>query len=121
MSTPQDIFFRMQDLKKQQKDLRTMYKDAFKNAADYQEIVEQMKEFREKKKVIEQRIKAEFSRELDKLDEIAIEMKDGLEQISTMVLDRIMKGEIVKVRDAFNNSYDPIIKVSFKKSDEQGE
>ncbi|MBI4239957.1 hypothetical protein HY620_03135 [Candidatus Uhrbacteria bacterium] len=118
MASIQDVFFTIQDIKKQQREIRKMYTEALDKASDYQDVTDQLAALREKKKIIEQKIKSEFSRELDKLDDLKDGLKAEQERMSMMVLDQLAKGEIIKVRDSYNNSYDPIVKVSFKKSDE---
>jgi predicted P-loop ATPase/GTPase len=119
MNTLQDIFINIQDGKKKQRELRAMYREAQLQSADYQDIAAEIKTLQEKKKTIEQKIKAEFSRELEQIDELKSELKEEQEKLVSLALARLAKGETMKVIDSYNNVYDPVIRVSFKKSDDQ--
>lgn len=96
-----------------------MYRDALTTEKGYREIVDEIKTLREKKKRIEVLVRTRFQRELQRLDDIKNEMQGDTTQLTDAVLTQIAQGKIVKVRDADNNSYDPILKVNFKKSDEK--
>ncbi len=119
MSTVQDTFYKIQDAKKRQRDIRSMMRQALKQSSEYEETIESIKGLREKKKTIEARVRGEFSRELDILDAATNELKGEQELMAHLVLTSLMKGEVIKVHDAKNYVYDPVVKVTFKKSDDQ--
>ncbi len=119
MNTLQDVFIRIQESKKKQRELRAMYREAQQKSPEYQDIVAEIQTLQEKKKTIEQKLKTEFSRELQQIDELKSELKEEQEKLVSLALARFAKGETMKVIDSYNNVYDPIIKVSFKKSDDQ--
>lgn len=108
----------MREMKKEQKDLKDMYKDALVQANEYEEIVEKMKELREKKKQIETRIQAEMGKAWQKLDDIKYEMETQKEMMSDIAMTTLMKGEKVEVKDEYENPYEPVFKVNFKKVNE---
>ncbi|EKE15575.1 MAG: hypothetical protein ACD_11C00133G0006 [uncultured bacterium] len=118
MQNIQEIFIKMREMKKEQKDLKDMYKDALVQANEYEEIVEKMKELREKKKQIETRIQAEMGKAWQKLDDIKYEMETQKEMMSDIAMTTLMKGEKVEVKDEYENPYEPIFKVNFKKTNE---
>lgn len=118
MDSVQDVFIRIQGIKKEQRALRALTKDALVSSAEYKEVNADLEQLREKKKHIEDGIKAQFSKELEKLDELKEQLQGDVQLLTDSVLTRLMKGEIVKVIDAYNNRYDPIVKVAFKKSEE---
>ncbi len=119
MNTLQDVFISIQESKKKQRELRSMYREAQQKSPEYQDIVAEIQALREKKKTIEQKLKSEFSRELEQIDELKSELKEEQEKLVSLALARFAKGETMKVIDSYNNVYDPVIKVSFKKSDDQ--
>lgn len=119
MATIQDTFFHIQDTKKKQRELRSMYREALKNSHSYQETLTDMQALREKKKRIEAKIRTDYARDLEKLDQLVEELKEDHSKLADMVLSSLMRGEIIKVRDMRNTVYDPIVKVTFKKSSEQ--
>ncbi len=111
----QDIFIKMRELKKEQKELRDMYKDALSQTDHYEEIVEEIKKLREKKKQIEERIQGEMGKAWERLDDLKYEMESQQEMISDLAMNNLMKGERVEVKDEYENPYEPVFKVNFKK------
>lgn len=118
MDSVQDVFIRIQGIKKEQRTLRALYRDALLSSHEYQEVRLDLEKLQEKKKHIEDSIKSQFSSEMEKLDGLKDQLQEDVQLLTDSVLTRLMKGEIVKVIDAYNNSYDPIMKVAFKKSEE---
>jgi len=118
MQNIQEIFSRTREMKKEQKDLRDMYKDALAQADNYEEIVEEIKKLREKKKKIEERIQGEMGKSWEKLEDLKYELETDKEMMSDIAMTTIMKGEAVAVKDEYENPYEPIFKVNFKKVNE---
>lgn len=115
MQDIQEIFDRIQVAKKQQKDIRKMYKDALDGVVEYQEIQEKMKSLREKKKRIETTIKEQFASEITKLEDLKIDIESDTEILTDVAMSKIMKGETVEIKDKDSNEYEPVFKVNFKK------
>lgn len=118
MQNIQEIFIKMREMKKEQKDLKEMYKDALAQTDEYEEIVEQMKQLREKKKQIETRIQGQMGKAWEKLDDIKLEMETQKEMMTDIAMTTLMKGEKVEVKDEYENPYEPIFKVNFKKAED---
>ncbi|MBU2542491.1 hypothetical protein KJ785_02955 [Patescibacteria group bacterium] len=115
MQDIQEIFNRIQDAKKKQKDIRTAYKDALASSLEYQELTEKMKIMREKKKEIEQTTKEQFSSEFIKLDDLKIDIESDQEMLNDMALNKVMKGESIQIKDEYDNEYEPLFSVKFRK------
>ena len=75
MQDIQDIFNRIQEIKKQQKDIRSAYKESLEGSLEYKEIGDKIKTLRERKKQIENTTKESFSSEFTKLDDFKIEFQ----------------------------------------------
>lgn len=116
MQDIQEIFNRMQEIKKQQKDIRSAYKEALDGSLEYKEIGEKMKTLRERRKQIENTIKGDFSSEYSKLEDFKIDLESDRTMLSDIALTKLMKGETVQVVDEYNNSYEPLFTVKFKKT-----
>lgn len=116
MQNIQEVFNRIREIKKEQKDLKDMYKDALAQADEYDEIVEEMKTLREKKKQIEARIQQEMGRAYEKLEDLKNEVETEKEMLNDIAITTLMKGETVEVKDEYDNPYEPTWKVSFKKN-----
>jgi hypothetical protein len=116
MQNIQEVFNKIREMKKEQKDLRDMYKDALVQADKYEEIVEEIKVLREKKKEIETRIQGQLGRSYEKLEDLKLEVETYKEMMNDIAISTLMNGETVAVKDEFNNAYEPIWKVNFKKT-----
>jgi len=116
MQNIQEIFNHIQELKKRQKDIRTTYKDALDGSSEYKEINEKIKALRMRKKQIEANVKQDFSGEFEKLDEVKIDLESDSVLLSDAALTKLMKGETVSVEDEYNNNYEPVFSVKFKKA-----
>ncbi len=116
MQDIQEIFNRMQEIKKQQKDIRSAYKESLETSLEYKEIGDKIKTLRERRKQIENSTKASFSSEFDKLDDFKIDLESDKVMMSDLALSKLMKGETVQVVDEYNNNYEPLFTVRFKKT-----
>lgn len=116
MQNIQEVFTKIREMKKEQKDLRDMYKDALAQADKYEEIVEEIKTLREKKKEIETRIQMELGRAWEKLEDLKLEVESEKEMLNDIAISTLMKGETVEVKDEFDNVFEPLWKVNFKKT-----
>lgn len=116
MQDIQEVFARIQEAKKQQKEIRSMYKDAIDNTPGYKEIVEELKTLREKKKQIELSIKQGMSSELTRLEDLKIDISTDEELLTDIAVTKLMKGESISVTDEYENDYEPTFTVKFKKT-----
>ena len=116
MQNIQDVFSKIREMKKEQKDIKDMYKDALVQADKYEEIVEEIKKLREQKKEIEARIQGELGRSWEKLEDLKLEVDSQKEMLNDIAISTLMKGETVMVKDEFDNAYEPVWKVNFKKT-----
>lgn len=116
MQNLQEIFARIQKTKKKQKDIRGAYKDALMNSAEYQDISEKIKNLRDKKKQIESAVRSDFSSEFTKLEDMKVDLESDYVLLSDIAMSKLMKGETVEVEDEYQNKYEPIFSVKFKKA-----
>lgn len=115
MSKLQEIFDRIQNTKKEQRDIRLMYKDALRNSNRYQEILEQLETLRAKKREVEAGVKGDFSKEFDKLEVLKNDLMNDNQLLSDAAMSKVAKGEKVEITDINNVQYEPIFSVKFKK------
>ncbi len=116
MQDIQEVFNRLRDNKRKQKELKEIYKDALKNSLEYQNTLTSLKALREKKKQIEGAIQSGMASEFAELDRLAADAAADILLLSDAALTKMMKGERVEVQDEFNNVYDPVFTVKFKKA-----
>ena len=115
MQDIQQIFHRIQESKKKLKDLKASYKDALDMTSGYKDIVEELRDKREKKKQVEAQIKEQFANEFTQMEDVKIDLQSDLELLSDIAMTQLMKGENIEVQDKYDNQYEPVFKVSFKK------
>ena len=115
MAQLQLIFDRVLKAKQEQKELKAMYKDALSNSSAYQRALENNNLTKEEKKKIETGIKEEFAAEFDKLEVIKNEIETDTQLMSDIALSQVAKGEKIEIKDQYENQYEPIFKVKFKK------
>jgi len=111
----QEVFNRIKESQKKQKEISAMYRDALASSQSYQETIDEYKQLREKKKRIENDIKSEFSAEITKLESLKLDLKTDKELMSDIALTQLMKGETLELKDEYDNEYEPIFNVKFKK------
>lgn len=116
MQDLQEIFNRMQEIKKKQKDIRSAYKEALDGSEAYKEVSDKLKALRERKKQIENTTKESFAGEFTKLDDYKIDLESDAVMLNDLALTKLMKGETVQVVDEYNNNYEPLFTVKFKKA-----
>lgn len=112
----QEIFDRVEKNRARMKELRTMYKDALAGTQEYNELSDKLKTLRERKKQIENTLRENFSKELTELEDLKVDMDSDMEMLSDIALTRLVKGESVEVTDKYQNQYEPVFTVKFRKS-----
>lgn len=115
MKDLQEIFNRVQENKKVLKDLRQGYKDALTASHEYVQLVDEMKTMKERKKAIEAAVKESCASELMKAEDVKIDIESDMELMSDIAMAQVMKGESIEILDQYDNEYEPIFKVNFKK------
>lgn len=116
MQDIQQVFHRLQGAKKKKKDLETAYKDALKTSGEYTEVSDKLGALRERKKQIELTIRQQFAGELTQLGDLKIDMASDVELLTDLAMNQFMKGESVEIVDEHGVKYEPVFKVSFKKT-----
>lgn len=112
----QEIFKRIQDKKREQRDLKKIYRDALSINGGYQESLEELESLKLKKKKIEAGVQADFKEEFDKLEGLKLNIAGDSQILSDLALTQLTSGQPVKIIDENKVEYEPIFTVRFKKS-----
>lgn len=115
MQDIQEIFNRLQEAKKKQKDFRNMYKDALLTTPGYKELTEEMKTMREKKKSMERQVREMMLSEIEQMENLAIDIESDTQLITDIALTKMVKGEGIEIADEHDQKYEPVFAVKFKK------
>ena len=116
MTDPQEIFNRIKDKQKEQKTLKAVYRDVQAGSTEYQKVLEELKILKEKKKKLEEGFQTELRAEMSQLDALKNDIASDKELLTDIALTKLMKGETIGVTDEYENKYEPVFTVRFKKS-----
>jgi len=112
----QEVFKRIQEKKKEQSELKKMYRDALSINGGYQELLEELEELKLKKKKLEAGVQADFKEEFDKIEGLKLNIAGDAQILSDLALTQLTSGQEVKIVDENKVEYEPIFTVRFKKS-----
>jgi septal ring factor EnvC (AmiA/AmiB activator) len=110
------IHARIRKTKKELKELNTIVRDTFAASQSLKNINEDLKELRDKKRRYEAEIKQECADELEKADRLKQSLKADQQLLSDVALTKFMKGETIELTDENDVKYEPVVKISFKKT-----
>jgi len=110
-----DVFKRIQDRKKEQRELKTIYRDALAVNGEYQKILEELADLKMKKKKMELTIQADFKEEFDKLEGLKLNIAGDNQLLSDLAINQLTSGEPIKIVDENQVEYEPVFTVRFKK------
>lgn len=110
-----EVFKRMQERKKEQRDLRALYRDALATNGEYQQLLEEIEALKAKKKKVESSIQADYKSEFDKLEGLKLNIAGDNQLLSDLAIGQLASGEAVKIIDDNQVEYEPVFAVRFKK------
>lgn len=113
-----EVYQRLQDKKKERREITKSFQDELKHDTRYQELLEQMKTLKEEKKSIENRVHAASVADAQKLDTLKLDINADREMLADIALTMYVAGEEVRIVDRENTRYDPVWSVAFKKAGE---
>jgi hypothetical protein len=112
------VYLKMQAKRKEKNQLGRMISDALANNADYKKISEDLKVMREKKKSIENQVKAECLADVQQLDTLRLEIAAAGEILSDIALTMYTNRETVEIVDEDRGlKLTPVFSVKFQKED----
>ena len=111
----QEVYNELQETKKAQKSIKKEYKDALTNANEYEETAAKLKEVREKKKQIENITQSRMGLRWEELEKLKAKQAELETMMTDIAMTTLMEGKTVALKDEFNNNYEPVYKISFRK------
>lgn len=117
MAQVQEIYDRIKNTKKEQQKITQIYRDALANSDKYQNVVEDLKVLKLKKKQIEEGVQEDLKTEFVKLDRMKESVEADSQLLSDVALTELIKGKDVEIYDENENQYVPIFSVKFKKAE----
>lgn len=116
MQDLQGLFRHIQEMQRERRSIRKEYQDVLAQEAEYQKIIEDMKQLRERKQQIEIKARESMGKRFQDFEDLGEEISSEQEMLSDVAMTTLMDGKTVEVVDEFENKYDPIFSVKFKKA-----
>lgn len=115
MPNLEEVYGRLEANKKRRKEINKMLKDELEHVPRYQEVKDEMAALREEKKSIEQEVRAGVG-EFHELEDLKVDIATDQELLADIALNMYTKEETVEIIDEYDQTWYPVFKVSFKKS-----
>lgn len=115
MQSIQELFDKLQENKKEQKEIKREYQDALANTNEYEETAEELKKLREKKKRIETIARNRMGERYAHLEDLKEKADELNQMIADIAMSTLAEGKSVEIKDQYENSYEPVYKISFRK------
>lgn len=111
-----DIHARIRETKQEKKKLRDVFRDVLAQSKPYQDALDELKAVKAKKQQLEATLRNECAQELEKAERLTLGIQTDMQLLSDMALTKLMKGETVEITDEHDVKYEPVFKVTFKKT-----
>lgn len=115
MRNIQEVFNNIQEKRKEQKELKRIYRDVLEASGEYRELIDKLEQLRSRKKQLEAQAWEEAGSK-NKYETSKLDIKQDREMLSDLAITTLMNGETIKIVDQDNNEYEPKFSVSFKKA-----
>jgi len=121
MQNAQEIFNQVKSLQNEQKEIKKEYRDALSHDNEYVQLIENLKELREKKKKFEGFVQSQMGKRYERLEEINSELSEMKQMLSDITMTTLMRGESITIKDEYDNLYEPLYTVTFRKTSAKAE
>ena len=115
MQSIEEVFEKIQELKEKRKEITREYKEGLLQSVGYEDLMEEIKTLREKKKVMENIVQAEMGTRYEDLENIKSEIADSEQILTDIAMTSLMDGKNINIKDKNNTEYEPSYKITFKK------
>ncbi len=111
----QELLNEIRTLKAERKKIKDSLKDELSHDERYKQVNEELSTLKLERKSIETRVHESVPGEAQKLEDLDQEIKASEELLSDLAFNLIMKNESIELKDEYENTYLPQMKVTFKK------
>jgi hypothetical protein len=115
MQDIQEIWNRIEDAKRELRELKASYKDALNSTGEYEDLLDELKRQKDKKKTIEAAVDAQFAENSEKMERLAKGISTDKQMMADIALSNLLKGQIVKVVGPNDTEFEPHFSVRFAK------
>ncbi len=111
-----EIHARIRAKKDEKKKIKVIVKDVFDQSKPLQDVIEELKTLKAKKAQLENELRSDFQTELEQLERISLDVKTDEMLLTDLSLTMLMKGETLAVTEENDVKYEPVFRITFKKS-----
>ena len=115
MQNIQEVFDKIQELKKTRKEIGREYRDALSQSSGYQDATEELTKLREKKKQFESTVQSEMGSRFEQLEKAKRQIVEFEQMLTDIAMTNLIKGESISLKDENDAEYEPTYKITFKK------
>lgn len=117
MPNLEEVYRRMQDKKRERREIDRAFKDELAQHPRYPQLIEELQKLREEKKSIEGQVYAAANADAVKLDVLKLDIKTDRQMLSDIALNLYADGKTVEIVDENNTRWVPSFSVAFKKEE----
>lgn len=121
MQNLNEIHKTLEAKRREMRELNKMFRDELRNNSEYQTVVDELNTLKEKKKSIENAVRAASQSALANLDLLKLDVKSYAELLSDVALNKYAAHENIEIVDENNAKWLPSFTVKFKKEDGEPE
>lgn len=111
-----EIHSRIRAKKDEKKKVNTIFKDVLAQSKPYQDVLDELKKLKAKKIQIESEIRADFGKEMEQLERLTLDVKTDEILLTDLSLTMLMKGQPLDLTDENDVKYEPVFRITFKKT-----
>ena len=111
----QEVFDEIQEYKRTKKEISREYRDLLAQDEEYQELKEELKTLREKKKAREESAQASMGSRWQEFEDAAMRITALDEMLTDIAMNNLMDGQSIQLKDKHDVEYEPSYKIIFKK------
>ncbi|MFA5777079.1 MAG: hypothetical protein WC906_01415 [Parcubacteria group bacterium] len=115
MQDMQKVFDEIQELKKNRKEIGKEYRDALTQSSGYEDLKNELKKLREKKKLLESGVQSEMGSRYEDFERFKAGIESSEQMLTDIAMNNLMEGKSINLKDKNNVEYEPSYKITFKK------
>jgi len=115
MKNMQEVFDQIQELKQTKKEIAREYRDTLAQTEGYEDLKEEVKTLREKKKAKEAQAQVSFGSRWDEYEKATADIAEKEQMLTDIAMTNLMDGQSINLKDKNNVEYEPSYKITFKK------
>lgn len=113
----QEVFDQIQEHKETKKEIAREYRDTLAQTEGYEELKEEVKTLREKKKAKEAQVQVSFGSRWEEYETATAKIAELEQMLTDIAMTNLMDGKSINLKDKNNVEYEPSYKITFKKID----